>query len=67
MPKIKVDALAELMNRELEGAMFEVEDLVNTVFPDAELPFSIMNTLLNVIQFKVPQHHSEAANSRVVE
>lgn len=55
-----MDVLTELMKRELKGAMFEVEDLANIVFPDAELPFPIMDTLLDAIQFKVPKRRKEA-------
>ena len=64
MPKIKVDVLAELMKREPAGAMFEVEDLANIGFPDAELPFPIMDTLIDAIPFKVSKHHNEASLPR---
>ena len=60
IPKIKVDVLAELMKRELAGAMFKVEDLANIVFPDGELPVPIMDTLIDAIPFKVPKCRNEA-------
>ena len=44
--------------------MFEVEDLANIVFPDAELPFPITYTLIDGIPFKVPKCHNEALLAR---
>ena len=60
-PGVKRSSLAKVMEVELKGAVFEVKNLDQVVFPNKKLPFVITKKLLNAITYSVPQSRTEAS------